>query len=345
MAIYRGNPAWHKGADLRFWQRAAWPLVRRYTHWELPRYGHLLRRIGVTDHEKWAGAPTVHTRGRFYGHVMELDLADFYQRTAYFFGSYHELDIMTAIERAIRPGEVFVDGGANIGLVSMHIAEVVGPSGRVHAFECSSKVLPRLRFHLRENRLQQVTLHELGLGDVETVLTMRLPGAGNDGASTFSPVPDRYGGVFTDLGTVKIVRADDVLDRSDTRPLVVKLDVEGYEIKALRGMERTLHDRKPAIITEVNAEMLEHCGGSGVEMHSMLGAMGYRGFAVDRGGFRSRHRFWLHPLEVNEIAWERDVMWIAEGSFHWERLRPLMQQRGMYWKHIEFARQHRAATA
>jgi FkbM family methyltransferase len=316
----------------------AWPLVRAYAHAELPRYGYLLHWFGMNDQDRWANAPTVRIRDRFHHHLVELDLTDFFQRIAYFFGCYGELDVLSACGACLRPGEAFLDGGANIGLVTLHAAAIVGPEGRVDACECNPRILPRLRFHAGINRLAQVSVHPVGLGERPAMLPLHLPGTGNAAAATLGPIPDRYGVERTDLGMVRIMPADDLLDPADHRPLTVKLDVEGFEAKVLRGMGRILRLRRPAIITEINPELLACNGDSVAGICGLLAPLGYRPFALDRAGFRKRHRLWLHPLLDEEVAWERDVLFVSEGSPHWDRLRPLMQPRGMFWRHIEFAR-------
>src|SRR5690606_17165778 len=92
------------------------PLLRFYAHHELPRYGQLLDRFGMNDQPLWKGAPTVEVRERFHGYRMRLNLADFYQRIAWFFGCYGEMHILSVLSHTLRPGDHYVDGGAYIGL-------------------------------------------------------------------------------------------------------------------------------------------------------------------------------------------------------------------------------------
>lgn len=111
-------------APLRHW--APHVLVARaYAYHELPGFGHLLHRVGMNDQPRWSGAPIVECRGRMHKYWMRLELADFFQRIAYFFGGYHELDVISAIDAVARPGEHFADAGANIGLVTLHAARRV----------------------------------------------------------------------------------------------------------------------------------------------------------------------------------------------------------------------------
>ncbi len=292
----------------------------------------------MNDQPIWQSAPTVDAREKFHGYRMRLDLADFFQRIAYFLGSFHEYDVLSAVGNALRPGDAFVDGGANIGLVTLHAAGFVGPTGRIDAFECNPRVLERLHWHVRANGLTQVVVHHLALGETEESLQVRLPGFDNAANATLGGIPYRYGNDYVDLGAVHVVRGDDVLNQDDRRPLTIKLDVEGFEVKALVGLLETIKKRRPAIITEVNGETLAHCGNHANQMYQILWPLGYRLFAIDRAAFRGRHRLWLHPLIGDELSLEKDVIWLAEGTEHWQRLQSTMQRRGIYWRHMDIAR-------
>ena len=59
------------------------------------------------------------------------------------------------------------------------------------------------------------------------------------------------------------------------KPTLIKLDIEGWEVRALRGAERTLREYHPIIVCEVNCEALERAGTSPEELHALLTAHGY----------------------------------------------------------------------
>jgi len=81
------------------------------------------------------------------------------------FGLY-ELDTARIIRKLLRPGDTFVDGGANIGYFSLIAAKAVGPAGRVHAFEPQPDNRRRLEEHVAMNSLSKVvTIHPVALSD------------------------------------------------------------------------------------------------------------------------------------------------------------------------------------
>ena len=67
----------------------------------------------------------------------------------------------------LRPGDTFIDAGANIGLFTLLALSVVGDKGHVHAFEPNPLVAAMLRESLALNAADNVTVHEIGLSDVE----------------------------------------------------------------------------------------------------------------------------------------------------------------------------------
>lgn len=324
----RGN------AHLSRLQRATRRAVTWYARHELPRYGYLINYWGVSRQENWTSAPVVETRERFHGLWMRLDLADFFQRIAYFFGSYHELDILSTLDAGLRPGDAFVDAGANIGLVSLHASSLVGAGGMVHAFEPNPVAIRRLRWHIARNLLTNVRCYEGGLSDASERLDLRVPGAGNLAAGTLGPIPTRYGGEVTLTAPAVTAAGDDVLDPDDPRALMLKLDIEGFELRAIHGFRETIARRRPAILTEVNGEMLGVNGSSPREVFDTLASHGYSLFGIDRRGFRKAHALALHPLTREQIDLEKDVLFLHPDGPHWARYARNMMPPGRYWRHL-----------
>lgn len=310
------------------------PLARAYGRFEGPGFGRLLDRYGMNDQPRWAGAPTVVTRDKRFGHAMKLDLSDFFHRIAYFVGGYHEVDVIGVFERGLRRGDHVLDGGANIGLLTLMAAGMVGPGGRVDSFEPMPVVHQRLVWHVENNRLSHVRVHKAGLGDAPASFELRLPGFDNKAAATFAPIPPRYGHHVESFGMAQIVRGDDVLDASASAPLLIKLDVEGFEARALRGLMGTVERRRPAIVLESNGELLTLAGSSPEDLFDMLTAKGYSAWAIDRGGFRSRFRLWLHPLTRELVTLEKDVLFLHPEGPHWARFKRCMQPAGRFWRHM-----------
>jgi FkbM family methyltransferase len=262
-------------------------------------------------------------RGLWHGYHLRLDCSDYFQRLAWVLRRYHDGPLQVLIGRALRPRDVFVDGGANDGLVSMYAAWCVGSGGRVHAFE-PGLVRQQLDWHVRENGLVQVAVHPVGLSDREEELIFRVPDPQNLGAGTLAPVPARYGDGARDEGKVRTVCGDDEVEVPAGAQAVVKLDVEGFEVRALKGLRVLIETARPLVITEVNQEMLGMAGSGAAELWGWLTGRGYRAFEYStRRAVLRQTRLVLRPagaLGENGAAMPTDLAWLQPQSEAWRRL-------------------------
>lgn len=153
-----------------------------------------------------------------------------------------EWDSMRFVLDYLRPGDVFVDVGANVGSYTLLAGEV--PGVRVVAFEPASLAFPRLSENVRLNHRMDITLHRSAVGqtDTEALLTVDL-----DSTNRIVPV----GGESGRTEQVRMVRLDTVIgDRSDVA--MIKIDVEGHEPEVLAGAEQLLRRCRPALVVEHN---------------------------------------------------------------------------------------------
>lgn len=145
-----------------------------------------------------------------------------------------------------RPGDVVLECGAHHGLMTILIAHWVGPDGRVTAFEASPASAGILRENIELNRLQdRVTVEARAVGARAGSLKV-------SEESNSVPLIGRYEpGVM-----VAVVPLDDY---ADLEPDLIKLDIEGFEIEALRGATEILR-RRPKLAIEVHVDMLRRYG-------------------------------------------------------------------------------------
>ena len=213
------------------------------------RLARLVRRFRSTDARRDVFRTPL-------GLTLDLDL-NCYPDCTMAFGLY-ELDTVRVIRRLLRHGDHFVDGGANIGYMTMIGAQCVGPNGRVDAFEPQPDNRARLEVNLHRNGMgERVRVHAQALSDAAgTAAIHRFANdRGNHGmASLFAD-----GGAVSSVD-VPTVRLDDALAR--TSPVLIKLDVEGAESLAISGMTGLLKaPRPPAVILEHNRDTLRRAGG------------------------------------------------------------------------------------
>jgi len=159
-----------------------------------------------------------------------------------------------ALVGCLRPGMVFYDAGANLGLFTLLAARLVGETGQVFSFEPEPEIAACLRENTWHNLFSCVTV-------VEAALYSRSGKIGFRRASKLES-PDRGTGRVLDRGTeasaidVHAISLDDfVTDHPE--PDVLKLDVEGAEVEVLQGARKLLQRRSPVLLCELHSEECE----------------------------------------------------------------------------------------
>jgi len=182
-----------------------------------------------------------------------------------------EIAVQKVLAERLRPGMVFYDLGANIGLYSLLAARIVGARGHVFSFEPDADVAGRLRRNIAQNEFQNVTVVESGVWSASEDLQF-VP------ADTLSP--DHGTGKFSSEGDasrgipVRCVSLDD-FTRSAPPPDAIKCDVEGAEVEVFRGAEKMLRARHPWIICEMHSKENDRAA------REFLGGLGYTFDVVD----------------------------------------------------------------
>lgn len=299
---------------------------------DLPGQRAWLERAGALKNPNWTGAGHAECKGRWHGYTLRLNLADYHQRGAFFYGRLFDLAVQVAIRRALRPGDEYLDIGANIGLTTLIGAHAVAGKGKergtVTAIEPNPTVAAELRHHVDRNALSWVRVIEAGFSDREATLTLSVPPTGNTGAGTLGTLPPRHKGQTSAVYDVPVVIGDDHIEQSGP-PLTIKIDVEGHETAAFRGLTRAITARKPAIIAEVNPPMLAACGSSAREFLDLLRSWGYKSFSPGAATrpLRQSERFWMTPVSDEWICAQpiTNIVALVPGSTHWERFAPAIR--------------------
>jgi FkbM family methyltransferase len=185
-----------------------------------------------------------------------------------YFGRLPDYDEMTFMRRYLRPGDGFIDGGANEGVYTLLAAKLVGASGQVEAFEAVPQYVDRLRANVSANGLTWVTVHPdaVGAHPGQTAFVVR-------GTGSRLQTSDDHGPAVRTID-VDVVRLDDVL--SDRPWAMGKLDVEGAEHAVLIGAGKLLAHAEPAVwVLEIVEHFLARFGSSVGQIQQWLGDHGY----------------------------------------------------------------------
>ena len=158
----------------------------------------------------------------------------------------YEAPVRKALRECLRPGDTFIDIGANIGVMTFLGASIVGASGRVIAVEPNPENVQLLYRNIVLNGSTRVEVLPLAASDRRSVFSL----TGRSNTHLSAPQGARGGGHL-----VQSVPLDDLLGDLPRLDLV-KLDVEGHEPPALHGMMRILTRHRPTTVTEFNPRCL-----------------------------------------------------------------------------------------
>lgn len=201
-----------------------------------------------------------------------------------------------ALARYLRPGSVFYDVGANIGFFAILAARLVGPTGRVVAFEPSPTNAEALRRNVGLNGFMHVDVIEAAAGAEPGEATLQLGVISGTNSIKFH----RTAGTVT----VPLVTLDEIRrQRGLPAPTLVMLDCEGAEIDVLRGMAATIREVRPVIMVEVHwlgRSFLDYCRDQIEPLDYTVRPL--TGPSIPEGPVR-----WHAVLEPNPRAFEGDT--------------------------------------
>jgi FkbM family methyltransferase len=218
--------------------------------------------------------------GWHHGTRLRLYLGNDLSRQIYIAGSIDPNEF-AFLDRFLQPGMTFLDVGANEGIYSVFAASRVGAEGTVWAFEPSRRELDRLRCNLEINNLK-VRVFPLALADCSGHGELRVAGYEHEGQNTLGAFV--YAGVeVARTEPIDLMRLDDVVEQNPPVRLdVIKVDVEGAELRLFRGARATLGRYRPVLLFEASDAALRQQGASCEELLDHLRAQQYDLYEFDR---------------------------------------------------------------
>lgn len=164
-----------------------------------------------------------------------------------------EETVQKALSAHIRPGSVFYDVGANVGFLALIGGRLVGPQGRVVAFEPVPETAQQLRRNLDVNGFSHVEVVEAAVGAEAGHARMTLEPQSQ--TSHLSSLAGMGSGEVAGEIDVPVVTIDGLVAQGKPVPDVVKIDIEGAEVLALEGMQHTLQTARPTVICELHGTL------------------------------------------------------------------------------------------
>ncbi|MEL0113636.1 MAG: FkbM family methyltransferase, partial [Rickettsiales bacterium] len=191
---------------------------------------------------RWAGTQM---RSHIFGHVRAVPFIDDVRLyigpgltvpNMQHFAGLGEMDVMGFLMHFLRPDDVFVDVGANVGVISVLGAGIAG--ARTIAVEPDPQAFKWLRRHAELNGLDgRIATEEAALGEINGTISL----SDDRGAANRVALPGDGSSQ-----SVRCLPLDELL--ADEKPNVIKIDVEGYELPVLRGARNTLRQQELAAV-------------------------------------------------------------------------------------------------
>ncbi len=209
-----------------------------------------------------------------------------------------------AVRPLLRPGDVCLDIGAHGGSWTIPLSRMV-PDGHVYAFEALPYYARTLAATLRLLGARNVTLVAKAVKDDETPVPMVWKSAEGSHLSGLTHVA-RPGEAADPADCVPATTLDRFCEGlPGGRIAFVKCDVEGAELKVLRGAKRMIEKFRPAFYLEVNDQFCRAYGYSAADVFAFLEERGYRGHVVGAGGA-------LAPTSAPGYPGMGDVLFLPE---------------------------------
>ncbi|MBN9488669.1 MAG: FkbM family methyltransferase [Alphaproteobacteria bacterium] len=237
-----------------------WWVMRRRALWQCA----LDHQLDVPVVVPWLAGTHV---GVTLGNNMSLFL--------YVCGSY-EPNEFAFLDHVLRPDMTVVDIGANEGLYTLFAAQRVGTSGRVIAIEPSSRERSTLDANLARSRMHNVVVVPHALADSPGMAELKIAPRMHGGHNTLGQFFDE-GDTAVSYEKVTVETLDALGARLGlSRVDVVKIDVEGAEMKLLSGGRSLLLQHRPILLVEANDEALKRQGASAAALVDLLLSLDYQ---------------------------------------------------------------------
>ena len=202
-----------------------------------------------------------------HGFRLVLEPAECVEGELVFFPQLYERCEFSYLRSNIQQGDTFVDAGANVGIYSLIVSELVGDNGLVVAVEADPYNANKLNKNLQLNEIRNVHLVREGLSDRNEHLRLKKNLTGNRGGNSFVCAGDGDGPVVSCTPFLDILKVQNVEKLAG-----LKIDIEGFEQKVLvkffRDARRCLYPE--FIIIEINPAFEQ-----ALTLHDLLTGSGY----------------------------------------------------------------------
>lgn len=238
-----------------------------------------------------------------------FSIEDYYSRTWIYkrcdFNRIHEENVINLLTKTLKSAKCFVDVGAHIGFYTFLTSKLM-KSVNIFSFEMDKINFSLLKKNLKLNKSKNVLIYNLAISDSSGIVSYTRNSEQPDPTLTSAGIDLERDSVKTI--SIKAVTLDDFFKNIDTKPDVVKIDVEGAEMQVLSGMEKLIEHNNPKMFVEVHPERLLKFRSSVNEVISFLLERGYNIFEIEdmrkkSGGGHLRKIEKYNKLSINTMLY------------------------------------------
>lgn len=223
--------------------------------------------------------------------LIRLRPEEHIQKELFWYG-YYEKPVGIILKKMLKPGDVFVDVGANIGYFSLLVANQ-SSQNKIIALEPVSYLFNALKENISLNKFNNIEALNLAAGYKEETRLIYLSKTDNTGMSSFQQ-PENYSGKSE---TVKVVTLDSLARNLKLQKVdLIKIDVEGSELFVLKGMTEIITLFQPSIVLELNPETLSYFSISPADVLTYISHFSYNAFVITDSGNLKK----IAPIEITE---------------------------------------------
>lgn len=193
---------------------------------------------------------------------------------------FHELHELLFLNNFLKPGMVVADAGANMGMFTVFAARRIN-HGKVIAFEPVPSVFQRLQANIQINDFNNVVALQTGLSDKHGKMPIYEIEGDNEGLSTLYPGALKKSNVTE----VEVKPLDEILSAQEVQHLdLIKMDIEGGELPALKGAAETIRKFRPVVLIEINTKSYHAAGYKPADVYDFFKVENYLPYRIGKTG-------------------------------------------------------------
>ncbi|MBI5208117.1 MAG: FkbM family methyltransferase [Candidatus Firestonebacteria bacterium] len=232
----------------------------------------------------------------------------------------HEIEVEQFLKEYLKDGDVVADVGAQVGMVTVVSAKLVGEKGKVHSFEPDIYNFYNLKEAKEKNNLTNTILNNCAVGEKKSTLQFRRPSSGPMayGAFEITKKQKKDDSLISEdkIINVSMITLDEYSKENNLIFNLIKIDVDGPEFNVLKGSKNILSGANPPVLIVEVSQLYQDYEINYSDMHLFLSNLGYVIFVAPRMSLN------VMKLErISDLPKESSDLFCFNPKFHNDRMK------------------------